>query len=194
MERDNNFNYESRNSKKDNKRKEHHSKNKGEITKMDTKVDSYARGMPLRGGFEQNYMLENNNNYGLVDFEVFEKKPKLKVQYDDPISYKNYSNLEEQSINANNDNNFTDLINQFTVFMFNYVSKKSPNALISPFSIFEIFAILYRGSKNNTEIELRNFFTFPSKQITINNLLKINDSLNRSKLCLVKICYFLIVI
>lgn len=73
MERDNNFNYESRNSKKDNKRKEHHSKNKGEITKMDTKVDSYARGMPLRGGFEQNYMLENNNNYGLVDFEVFEK-------------------------------------------------------------------------------------------------------------------------
>lgn len=199
LERSENFNHESRNVKKDNiHHSKKHSKKNGEITGIPLKISPIDIGMPMRSTYENNSYQDSSATWNTIDFDLYDAKPRLHVEYNDPTdSGKNYSSLGKEDNFMNNEfrtkteiqpiktNDFSELINQFSVFMFNHINE-SKNVLFSGFSIFEIFGILYRGSKNDTEIELRNFFLFPNKQFVVNNLMKINDNINRSKICLIK--------
>src|SRR5439155_1589077 len=74
--------------------------------------------------------------------------------------------------------NFTfDFLNKFNQ---NLKIKKS--LILSPFSIIQLFILLYLGSKNKTEQELKNFFKLSDKKNSFKYIYKLNQKFKISKI------------
>lgn len=176
MERGNNFNQ---------------SKDKyGEITGEYLETPIIDKGMPMRSHIVPalNNIYGNDNPY--LDFNLYREKPNLKVSNYDPVHNLNNDNLSFAKISDMNQsiisqpNNITNSSNIFTFdflekFTENIKSKKS--TVLSPYSIYNCFSLLYIGSKNQTEYLLKNYFNFLSKQQTHNYMYKLNQELLNSK-------------
>jgi serine protease inhibitor len=194
MERDNYFFQDS--NYVNEKRSDYHSfstsKHIGEITGVNMNLSELEKGMPMRPSTFDDYRVPNTtetttNPY--LDFNLYDEKPNLNVQYyDNP--QENFSNLDQQNyiigrqINPkNNEINMSNTINIFTLDFFERFTehlKSKKSFILSPFSIFQSFAILYMGSKNHTEETLSQYFLFPDKHTTFKSLLKINQEVQNS--------------
>jgi hypothetical protein len=75
----------------------------------------------------------------------------------------------------------SDNINSLSIFFVKNLAK----ILVTPFvissiDIYRSFASLYISSKGNTEIELKNYFEFPRKELIVENFTSILDDLEKS--------------
>ena len=76
----------------------------------------------------------------------------------------------------------SDNINSLSMFFVKNLFK----ILVSPFvissiDIYRIFAALYIGSKGNTEIELKNYFEFPRRELLLENFSQILNNLEMNE-------------
>lgn len=115
----------------------------------------------------------------------YDSKPSFSVDIDklstidDPSS--NYYELKEKTTITKNlpsiYNNFDFVfLDQFTQ---NIKNRKS--IILSPFSIIQLFIMLYVAAKNRTEVDLQKYFSFTEKSSTFKSLVQLNVDLNRTK-------------
>ena len=132
------------------------------------------QGMPLRSTKldKKNKELTDNPH---TDFNLYNQKPSLNISYHDPINNNYASDPKYTDINATNNllNNvipeqrLTTIINLFSWNFYNTFKQNfhnNKNILISPFSIITNMIILYKGSKDTTEGNIRDFFHFLIKK------------------------------
>ena len=207
MERENYFNQNSKNNNQTSRNNfdsidSLENTNIGEITGFQMNLEELDKGMPLRTIIsetdEDKYQtqkdkLSSTNPY--LDFDLFHNKPNLKVSYYDHCNNAKF-NLKYSTIDSDNTilnqynskNNEINLSNEINNFTFNFRFQFSDNLkikkpfILSPFNIFQVFSILYIGSKNKTEEELRQYFSFPDKNNTFKSLYKINFDLSNTKI------------
>lgn len=73
-------------------------------------------------------------------------------------------------------------INSLSIFFVKNLAK----VLVTPFvissiDIYRVFASLYLSSKGNTEIELKNYFEFPRKELLVENFTNILNNLEKNE-------------
>lgn len=137
------------------------------------------RGMPIRGQnishkrfnrdhFEETpeFIIKNTNNKS-NNINPYSKDTKFSIFSDINENFNLSSSLE-------NDNVAIQSINDFSLFLL----KNLNNVLTSPFvintfDIYSAFSSIYLGSRGNTEIELKNYFNFPKKDVLQDGLNKI---------------------
>lgn len=179
----------------------------GEITGEIIGRDQLEAGMPLRPKArvttdryrmidEEEQRQQQVMTNPKLDFDLFHEKPSSKFSYYDPLN----ENITKQNIMEFSDfgkderilpdtfskspsDLFSQINNQFTFAFLNKFLRnmKQPKELIlSPYSILQVFVLLYLGSKNQTERDLQNYFSFPDKQSLYNSVCNINSHLNQS--------------
>lgn len=168
----------------------------GEITGQQFDPEQMSQGMPMRSYIRDDSKTRYTDAHNSepiynpqLDFDLFESKPNLNVNYFDPSNAPNsnnfFSGLNENTqllpdnTNISAESRMSAVSNKFT---FSFLHKFCQNLsqlksiIISPFSMIQLFAILYRGSKGITENELRDFFNFYDKNETLDSLIKLNKS------------------
>ena len=174
----------------------------GEITGDMFRLGDEDRGMPYRptvSVITNRYKLEgegegegedNNdigNNYNKYnDFDLYNEQSNIDVLYHDPnsdfMSNFKYSDISEDHkiLSNHNSNPMSRIVNEFTFTFLHQFSnnlKNKKSIILSPFNIFEALCLLYIGSNQATEKELRTYFGLPGKKQTFDNLYKINNEL-----------------
>lgn len=137
------------------------------------------RGMPIRG---QNISHKRFNKDQVEETpEFIIKNTNNKTNNINPYSkdtkFSIFSDINENSnlsSSLENDNVTIQSINDFSLFLL----KNLNNVLTSPFvintfDIYSAFSSIYLASRGNTEIELKNYFNFPKKDILQDGLNKI---------------------
>lgn len=174
----------------------------GEITGSSFDTNELDKGMPFRpiaSTATERYKFTGDNNEidrsnpSHVDFDLYRQHSNIEVSYYDPYKanpvhtdlFSDMGEYQENIITNNKDNPITGIINEFSIgFMRQFLEnlKNYKSLILSPFNIIQIFAMLYIGSNTKTETDLRNYFTFPSKKTTFDNLYKINNALTQTGL------------
>jgi len=174
-----------------------HMKQFGEITGSSFDTSDLDKGMPFRpvastATDRYRVMGENNDidrsNPTHVDFDLYRQQSNIEVSYYDPYnanpvktdSFSEMDFQQENIITHNKENPISEIINGFSIgFMRQFLEniKQYKSLILSPFNILQVFAMLYIGSNTKTETDLRNYFTFPSKKSTFDNIYKINNAL-----------------
>jgi len=144
----------------------------------DFKVDRPSRGMPFRSSMINNKkfgkdkmdeeICQQNNN---SDF-IYKKQNNTRIKLDPYIkesfnaTFSDINTSSRLSSDLENDNICSSGINDFSLFLLKNLNNilKSP-FVINTFDIYSIFATIYLGSQKNTEIELKNYFNYPRKDI-----------------------------
>jgi serine protease inhibitor len=76
----------------------------------------------------------------------------------------------------------TDNINTLSIFFVkNLLKILSTPFVISSVDIYSVFSSLYVASKGNTEIELKNYFEFPRKDLLVNGYMSILEDLEHNR-------------
>jgi hypothetical protein len=141
------------------------------------------RGMPMRGNYNISDSYNNNQNND-ISFLKGNHIPNLDhVDYFDPITKDNFGGLADINQNTQlssqlkNKSICSDGINILAYFMFNNLYKLlNIPFIINNFGLYNVFVPLYIASKGNTEIELKNYFLYPRRDIIqdgMNELLQI---------------------
>jgi serine protease inhibitor len=173
-----------------------YNENFGEITGDLLDGSNLDKGMPFRPKMNittqrySNDNFEDDNQNTHLDFNLYDSKPNIKVSYYDPFSTQTtqvgYSNINSdfQILKQSEYNKpefiLSDITNAFTydfIHQFTEVLNSKKSLLLSPFNILQSFILLYIGSKNNTEKELKSYFSLPDKKTTFSTMLKINQYL-----------------
>jgi len=169
----------------------------GEITGSTFDASELDKGMPFRPvatTTTDRYKVMGDNdeidrsNPVHVDFDLYRQHSNIEVSYHDPYKaspvksdwFSEMDEYQDSMITTNKDNPMSGIINEFTIgFMRQFLDnlKNYKSLILSPFNILQVFAMLYIGSNTKTESDLRNYFTFPSKKSTFDNLYKINNAL-----------------
>jgi len=76
---------------------------------------------------------------------------------------------------------YSNINNSFSAIVYNYIMMKKPKFIVSPFSLLVPFVILYQGSHNKTEIDIKTTFGFLDKETTVKELLETITQLKSSK-------------
>jgi serpin B len=203
MERGNMFNMDTQNnSEHDNNQNSQNNTqqfiNKGEITGEFYDMSDQDQGMPMRTfGEKPNDKFANGSNTDhekynpQLDFELYNQRSTTNVSYYDPHQISGSIQTNFSDINGTNqllppierislETKFSALVNSFSWDLFNkfqqYMNTKS-KFMISPFNIVITMSILYKGARGGSAEEIRKFFSLPSKDDSINALLKINNDL-----------------
>lgn len=130
-----------------------------------------------------------------LDFDLYRSKSNINVSYFDPNDNNNqfstrgtnYSTINddlESNGRISSETKFSSIINQFSMNMLNKFKSSIPqnkSLLISPFSIYQSMILLYRGSKNKTETELRKVFSFLDKPTTFTTFSKLQKKIIDTK-------------
>jgi len=155
---------------------------RGEITGDQFNYNVIDKGMPLIGNFTPN---KNDKKYiqdkGNLDFDLFDKKSDLKINYFDPFmsnlndstNLAHVDNYKENNVLLNNDiSKLSNNIDEYGYNLFNTVQKflLQNHYLISTFYLSNILISLYIASKNRTTIELKNYLNLTDKQRSMNDL------------------------
>ena len=156
----------------------------GEITgNKFNSSDVYDHGMPMRSGYELKKQVYDSNSY--FDFDIYNKNndSNLNVDYFDPNSSSNidFSSVDKSmkliSKESNTKNYLNENINSLNVFLFNNINKIKKDLFnINGYGLFTTFGLIYGLSEGNTEIELKNYFGFPEKNDSFNNIVNIMDN------------------
>ena len=160
--------------------------NIGEITGEIFNTSEIDQGMPLRSNKLDNKSKISDNPH--TDFELYNQRSSLNISYHDPIINNSGTDNKYADIGLANklmnqnvlpENKLSKVINVFS-WNFNNVFKKNignKNMLTSPYSILMNMIILYKGSKNLTEDNLKTFFNLPHKEEAIQSLFSVNSKL-----------------
>ncbi len=152
----------------------------GEITGSFNKMEDIEQGMPYRSQVQsrkdqKNYDKIIENNY--MDFSIFEEDNNIgetNINYFDNTNnnYSNISDIADPVMNKGIMNGITNIFNDFAWYIFSGFQKYNSenNYIIAPYYIINLFGFLYIASKNNTEIEIRNYFNFPDRNNLFNTL------------------------
>ena len=141
------------------------------------KLDILDRGMPFRP--EYNLRREPKKNLEQPSFIIKNKNNSTKLTANDSNlnGYASFLNFDESTqilSQLKDDIQTIYSSNDFTIFLLkNMASIMRSPFIISSFDIFKLFGSMYLASAGNTEIELKNYFNFPRKDILINGLTEI---------------------
>lgn len=162
----------------------------GEITGQVIDSAEFEQGMPLRPN--TTYRKNNNaNDNPILDLDLYNNKPIMNVSYNDPMVDDTnnilYSDVKKDNSVIGNvmpDQRLSIVINLFSFNFYVAFSEyhKSNNILMSPYTMLLMMAVLYRGSKGNTENNIKTFFSFPHKEETIKTIFGINKLLGKYRL------------
>ena len=170
----------------------------GEITGEMFDSSQLDQGMPIRYFLnEQNkedIQTEDHDIYNpKLDFDLYDTRPNINVSYYDPHQLANNPRTNFSDINNNShllppidrikpEIKFSSIINAFSWNILNKLKKvlKNNTLILSPLSILCPFTILYRGSKDKTEEELKYFFSLPNKKIAFQSLNTIMKKLHNT--------------
>jgi serine protease inhibitor len=142
----------------------------GEITgRMIHDNNQYDKGMPMRSSYSVKKEVFDQNAY--LDFDLFDKhKPtKNNVGYFDPdggglCTIDKSTNIISKK--ADPIHICIDGIGNLSIFLHNNIGKIMNDAFnINAFGLYHAFAELYYGSIGNSEIELKNYFSFCQKNV-----------------------------
>jgi serine protease inhibitor len=190
-----NSNYSDNNYNRNKKR------NVGEITGERFNAKNIDQGMPMRSinerhgrkSDELNKVHDNINNDPInkhLDFDLYSSKPHINVSYYDPkeinpsLGFTGFAELNSHDQKISQESKFSSTINQFTIDMlqqFKSALPKNKSLFISPYNILQSFIMLYRGSKNKTESELKKVFMFSDKTTTFTTFNKIVQDVDRTQ-------------
>jgi hypothetical protein len=153
--------------------------------------DDMIRGMPMRGNVQmKDDLYKNNNNNNDDSFLKGNHIPNLaEVNYFDPSSRDNFSGLADINQNTQltsqlkNKSICVEGINILGCFTFNNLCKLLQTPfIINNFGLYNAFVPIYIASKGNTEIELKNYFLYPRKDIIQDGILELIQTLNKSNI------------
>lgn len=197
LERENMFNYNTKyGSSSTMFRREHASKKTstrtGEITGEKFDAVDMQQGMPMRHTMYDtrkydNYKQPEQNPY--LDFDLYtqpQESHETDISYYDPNnSYSNVSDKADKLVSGVEHIEprvvFSLISNGYSIYLYKQSSAIIKSKFIlSPYNILSPFIVLYRGSKGETERELKTFFTFPDKTTVFSGLSEINNSINAS--------------
>ena len=135
----------------------------GEITGEEFGTEDMEPGMPFRPKTTtttERYQIDQDMGSPYIDFNVFKKQPTRKFEYNDQTNI-SFSDINtNQTVLPQETNRFPGINNQFTMsFFVTFVKslKTRKSIVLSPFSILQAFCLLYIGSRNKTEAELRQY-------------------------------------
>lgn len=141
--------------------------------------DIPERGMPMR----PDYNLRQNPQREFIDESFIIKNKnsitKLTANDSNQNGYASFSSLEDstQILSQLKDDIQTIYnCNDYTIFLLKNLASiiRSP-FIVNTYDIYKLFGSIYLASTGNTEIELKNYFNFPRKDILINGLTEINN-------------------
>ena len=164
--------------------------NVGEISndRFDRFDVNLERGMPYRSQVnirknlhEQNmhpeYLLRKKND-PVKDMKAFDS-------FASQISNNTFSDIGDDikiSQSTKIDTLCSDNINTLSIFFVkNLLKILSTPFVISSVDIYSVFSSLYVASKGNTEIELKNYFEFPRKDLLVNGYMSILEDLEHNR-------------
>lgn len=147
----------------------------GEITGQNHTSDKFAAGMPLRSHYSVKKSEHNENKH--VDFNLYENddendNPKdYNISYNDPGGENaTWSNVQTSMNSLTSQvqtkaicKNGIESINFF--LLNNMITIMNKSFIINGLGLYSIFGSLYINAKGNTEIELKNYFSYPKKDI-----------------------------
>lgn len=191
MERDDMFGISSReNYKKNGNMKKYSSfKNVGEITGHILNND-ITKGMPLRPINEEKIEDDYDYTNPKLDFDLYESKPNLKdISYFDPYDFSQISEINHED-NILNLKRFdiSNSINELAIILLN----NSSNIFfsISPLALVQSLVVLYRGSKGETEQNIKNNFSFSDKNTTFSDFSNLLEELRYNFITSFSYLYF----
>jgi serine protease inhibitor len=162
--------------------------NVGEMTqnKFDVNLE---RGMPYRSQVNIRKNLHEQNMHPEYLLRK-SSQPTKDMKAFDPFSSQLTSNLfsdVEESTKISQatkiDSLCSDNINTLSIFFVkNLLKILSTPFVISSVDIYSIFTTLYVASKGNTEIELKNYFEFPRKDLLVNGYSPLLEDLERNRI------------
>jgi hypothetical protein len=147
--------------------------------------ENKERGMPLR----PNVHIKKNIHEQNVHPEYLLRKSRDPVRnmnpFDPHLSSSHFSDINSDTKLTQStkvEHLCSDNINSLTLFFIKNLFK----ILVSPFvissiDIYRVFASLYIGSAGNTEIELKNYFEFPRKELLLENFSNILNNLETNQ-------------
>jgi hypothetical protein len=147
--------------------------------KYENKYDIPERGMPMRPDY--NLRKDPQRESESSSFIIKNKNNTTKLTANDSNSkgYASFSSFDDSTqILSQLKNDIQTIINSndYTIFLLKNLASiiRSP-FIISSYDIYKLFGSIYIASVGNTEIELKNYFNFPSKDILLNGLTEINS-------------------
>lgn len=155
----------------------------GEITGEDiNKKDLYDKGMPMRSQYTIKKSSFNENRH--LDFELFDENESdddLDVNYFDPGGGFSDLNMSMKTISSQVQSKTIcsdgiELIG-FQIFD-NMVQMMTNSFVINACGLYSIFGSIYSGCKGNSEIELKDFFSYPKRELLLSGLNEISNKLN----------------
>jgi hypothetical protein len=161
-------------------------KRSGEITGESYEKNGFDKGMPIRSHYNIKKSAHDENKH--LDFSIYDSdsEKEFNVNYHDPAGDKGvYSDLKN-SIQTMSSQIKTKTIcgkgieNIGFFLLENMLQVMTSSFIISGYGIYSIFGSLYTASKGNTEIELKNYFNYPKKNILYDGLLEIRDNIDDS--------------
>lgn len=145
---------------------------------------SIGRGMPFRPevNIKKNMHQQNINPKNIIRNDL----PTKQMNAFDP-----YENMQNNNFNFSDVKNDTKIspslkvdalcsenINTLSIFFIkNLIKILSTPFYITPYNIYSAFASLYLGSTKNTEVELKNYFQFPKKELLLEGFTEIDKNL-----------------
>ncbi len=152
----------------------------GEITGDQFIYNDIDKGMPVRG----NFITNKNDKKNILDniksdFDLYEKKSNLNINYYDPFGIENKNSLvhidnykEPNTILSNNIEKTSNNIDEYGYFLFDNIQKYllKNHYLIGSYFLNIILSTFYIASKNKTLIELKNYLNLGDKQNTLGDI------------------------
>lgn len=169
----------------------------GEITGEIFDTSTIEQGMPMRPFYNSKLerlpdidrQQQQSYNPG-IDFNLYDSKPTTNVSYFDPSinssdPSNNYSNIDDED-QLLNPKERIDSLKYFAttsnLFSWNLLDKFPRNSLtLSSFSILNPIVLLYRGSHNSTENEIKQALLFQSKDVTFESINKLTMKIFTAK-------------
>jgi hypothetical protein len=146
-----------------------------------------GRGMPYRSevNIRKNMHHQNINPNNIIRNDLPTKQMKafdpFETMQNNNFNFSDVSNDTKISPALKVDALCTENINTLSIFFIkNLIKILGTPFNITPYNIYSIFASLYLGSAKNTEVELKNYFQFPKKELLLEGFTEIDKNLSNN--------------
>lgn len=158
-------------------------KRSGEITGERFEKNAFDKGMPIRSQYNIKKSAHDENKH--LDFSIYDSdsEREFNVNYHDPTGDKGvYSDLKNSMLTMTSQIKTKAIcgkgIENIGFFLLeNMLNVMTTSFIISGYGLYSIFGGIYTASKGNTEVELKNYFNYPKKDVLYDGLLEIQDNI-----------------